>query len=122
MENKDSILKKALAKREEGGLAFNFSYRMMEKVRLEAEKKRKRQKLILVSALTAASLFILALLVYFIFFYLKINTANYLPEFKWESLQASKPIFDFYWYIGGIAIVLLGLDYWLRKKQKKNSY
>lgn len=40
----ENALKQALRKRQPGNLPSNFNYRMMEQVRLEAEKQRKRER------------------------------------------------------------------------------
>lgn len=113
----DNALKKALEKREIGGLPSNFSYRMMEKVRLEAEKKRRKQKVMIWASLISASLAILGLLVYVLFFYLEFNIADYMPEV--EITTPSGPLVGFYWYIGSLVGLLLGLDYWVRNKRRK---
>lgn len=119
MEDKN-MLKKALEKREGNGLPFNFSYRMMEKVQLEAEKKRKRQRLIITLSLIAACLFITGLLVYFLFFYLEINVSEYVPILDIKAIKIDKSISDFYWFIGGAVVVLLGIDFWIRNRWKKH--
>jgi len=121
MENRNSnnMLKEALNRREGNGLPFNFSYRMMEKVRLEAEKKRKKQRFLITSYLIAGCLIIVGLLVYFLFFYMKIDIDMNMPVLDLEAIKTSKPIFDFYWYIGALAMILLGGDYWLRKKVRQ---
>lgn len=115
----DSTIKSALKRREGEGLPFNFSYRMMEQVRLEVCKKRKRQRMILYISLVVASLAIIGMLVYFLFFYLDISWNSYIPHVELVELpKLPKDIIGFYWYIGGLVIALLGLDYWVRSKRK----
>ena len=41
--NMNSVLRQALERRQTEHLSSNFSYRMMERVRLEAERQRKRR-------------------------------------------------------------------------------
>lgn len=123
MEDKkeNNAIKSALIRREGEGLPFNFSYRMMEKVHVEVVKKRKRQRLILYVSLAGASLAIISMLVYFLFFYLDINWKNMVPPVEVVELpKLPKDTIEFYWYIGGLVIALLGLDYWVRSRRHVN--
>ncbi|MDL2299430.1 hypothetical protein LJC21_01840 [Bacteroides sp. OttesenSCG-928-E20] len=120
VENRNTALKKALERRGGQELPSNFSYRMMEKVHLEAVRKRKRQKLFVWSSLIAATLLILSMLIYFLFFYMELEPGSVrlaMPQIKTQPLP--KAMMDFYWYIGAIVMILLGLDYVLRNKRRK---
>lgn len=109
---KGNALKQALGRQTED-LSSNFSYRMMERVHQEAEKQRKRKTRIGWVALLCSSLFLLGLGVYFLVFYLDIKFADFLPQI---NIDGDSSLFSFYVYIAVLAFVLLGLDYWLRKK------
>ncbi|WP_303014137.1 hypothetical protein [uncultured Bacteroides sp.] len=109
----ESALKQALERRQGRGLSSNFPYRMMERVRAEAEKRKKRNVRIGWAALLASSLSLLGLGVYFLFFYLDIRFTDYLPQ---ADERQDAPLLEFYVYIALLALFLLAVDYWLRRK------
>lgn len=115
-KNEVNALKQALENRRGPGLPSNFSFMMMEKVRLEAEKKRKRIRNIVWISLGSASVFIFAMLGY-VLYAIDFNLAEYMPEVN--LVRPPGEIMDFYYYIGFLVIVLLGLDYWMRNKRRK---
>ena len=99
-ENTGNMLKQALERRQTERLSSNFSYRMMERVHQEAEKQTK-------------ALALVGLGVYVLTFYLEFNFADVMPQM---NVRQDSSLFAFYVYIALLALVLLGLDYWLRKK------
>ena len=109
----DNLWKQALERRQAEQLPSNFSYRMMERVRLEAERQQKRKARAGWFALILSVLSLLAMAAYFLVFYLEIRLADY---FSVISLQQDSYLFEFYGVIALLALVLLGIDYWLRKK------
>lgn len=111
--NAGNALKQALERRQSEQLSSNFSYRTMKRVHLEAERQRKRQTRIGWAALLCSSLSLLALGVYFLLFYLDFSFARLLPSI---NIDRDSPLLSFYVYIAVLVFVLLGLDYWLRKK------
>jgi len=115
-KNGNNALKQALENRRGPGLPSNFSFRMMEKVHLEAEKKRKRIRNIAWISLAAACVFILTMLGGFLYI-TDFNLAEYMPKLNITSPRGD--IMDFYYYIGFLVLVLLGLDYWFRTKRRK---
>ena len=112
-DNMRSALKQALERRQVERLSSNFSYRMMGHIRLEAEKQRKRKAKISWVALLTSVLALLGLGIYFLFFYVDINFADYLPQ---TDVRSEAPLLKFYIYIALLVLILLGVDYWLRKK------
>ena len=112
-DNMRSALKQALERRQVERLSSNFSYRMMGHIRLEAEKQRKRKAKISWVALLTSVLALLGLGIYFLFFYMDINFADYLPQ---TDVRSEAPLLKFYIYIALLVLILLGVDYWLRKK------
>lgn len=112
-DNMRSALKQALERRQMERLSSNFSYRMMGHIRLEAEKQRKRKAKISWVALLTSVLALLGLGIYFLFFYVNINFADYLPQ---TDVRSEAPLLKFYIYIALLVLILLGVDYWLRKK------
>lgn len=118
---KDAInpLKQALERSMAPGLSSNFNYRMMERIRLEAEKRRKRKAFITTLSLMTATLSLLMLGVYVIFFYLELDLMEYLPEWRMQRLDLGA--IGFYSYLGALVLLLLGMDHWLRSRQRKSS-
>lgn len=112
-DNMRSALKQALERRQMERLSSNFSYRMMGHIRLEAEKQRKRKAKISWVALLTSVFALLGLGIYFLFFYVDINFADYLPQ---TDVRSEAPLLKFYIYIALLVLILLGVDYWLRKK------
>ena len=112
-ENTGNMLKQALERRQTERLSSNFSYRMMERVHQEAEKQTKRKTRIGWAALLISALALVGLGVYVLTFYLEFNFADVMPQM---NVRQDSSLFAFYVYIALLALVLLGLDYWLRKK------
>lgn len=108
-----NVWKQALERRQAGDLPSNFSFRAMERIRLEAGKRQKRAIRLGWVALVASSVSLLGLGVYFLCFYLNIRITDYLPKM---DIPQDAFLFKFYGSIAILALVLLGLDYWLRKK------
>lgn len=65
--NMNSVLRQALERRQTEHLSSNFSYRMMERVRLEAERQRKRRVRIGWMALLTSVFSLLGFGIYFYF-------------------------------------------------------
>lgn len=112
-DNMRSALKQALERRQMEVLSSNFSCRMMGHIRREAEKQRKRKARISWVALLTSVLALLGLGIYFLFFYVDINFTDYLPQ---TDVRSEAPLLKFYIYIALLVLILLGVDYWLRKK------
>ena len=113
--NTGNAFKKALDRRQTGSLPSNFSYRMMEQIRMEAARQNRKRQRIMILSLSAALSVIVGLLAYFMFFYLEIRWSDLMPDVSLASL--SSPLFGFYTYIALLALGLLGVDYWIRKKK-----
>lgn len=111
--NMGNPMKQALERRQAGHLSSNFSYRMMEQIRMEAEKQKKRRAVIAWTALVLSVLALVGLAVYFLAFYLDLSMTDYLPKM---NIRQDSSLFMFYIYIALLVLGLLGLDYWLRKK------
>lgn len=111
--SRKNALKQVLERRQTYSLPSNFSYRMMERVHLEAEKQKKRRASISWLALLTSVFSLVGMVVYFLFFYLDIHFADYLPQ---VDIRQSFFLFEFYGYIALLVLILLGVDYWVRKK------
>lgn len=110
-------LKKALEIRAGSGLPSNFNYRMMGRIRLEAERRKKRHWLISWVALILASLLLIGFGAYMLMPYVEFDVMDYLPQI--ERTQSSSELAIFYWYIASLILILLGFDYWMRKRKRK---
>lgn len=111
----ENALKQALRKRQPGNLPSNFNYRMMELVRLEAEKQRKRKERTMLCGMILGILLLIGMAVYTLVFKLEFNLKECLSGVDWSD--TASPMMVFYSYIATLVLLLLGLDYWLRKKK-----
>ena len=111
----ENALKQALRKRQLGNLPSNFNYRMMEQVRLEAEKQRKRKERTMLCGMILGILLLIGMAVYTLVFKLEFNLKECLSRVDWSD--TASPMMVFYSYIATLVLLLLGLDYWLRKKK-----
>ncbi|WMI96427.1 hypothetical protein BFGS084_03875 [Bacteroides fragilis] len=111
----ENALKQAFRKRQPGNLPSNFNYRMMELVRLEAEKQRKRKERTMLCGMILGILLLIGMAVYTLVFKLEFNLKECLSGVDWSD--TASPMMVFYSYIATLVLLLLGLDYWLRKKK-----
>ena len=111
----ENALKQALRKGQPGNLPSNFNYRMMEQVRLEAEKQRKRKERTMLCGMILGILLLIGMAVYTLVFKLEFNLKECLSRVDWSD--TASPMMVFYSYIATLVLLLLGLDYWLRKKK-----
>ena len=79
-ENTGNMLKQALERRQTEQLSSNFSYRMMERIHLEAEKQTKRKTSIGWVALLVSVLALVGLGIYVLTFYLDFSFAGIMPK------------------------------------------
>lgn len=112
-------LKKALEIRTGNGLPSNFNYRMMDRIRLEAERQKKRRRLISWLSLIVASVSLIGFGAYVLIVYLEFNIMHHLPQM--EKTQSTGELISFYWYIASLILVLLGLDYCVRRYRRKTT-
>ncbi len=109
-------MKQALHQRKQGELSSNFSFRMMEQVRREAVRQQKRRDRVMLYSIVAASLALIALVVYLLFFVLDLQMSEWFPKMEWKSASTSSMLF-FYMYIAVLALALLGFDHWMRHRK-----
>ncbi len=111
----ENALKQALRKRQSGRLPSNFNYRMMEQIRLEAEKQQKRKERAMLCGMVAGILLLLGVGVYTLVLKLEFNVKDCLSGMDLSHVDSL--LLVFYSYIATLVLLLLGLDYWLRKKK-----
>lgn len=114
----DNVLRQALERRQVGGLPSNFSFRMMERVRHEALKQQRHRERVLLFSMIGVLVVMIGLLIGYFILYSDIQWSQALP--KLELTDSASPLWSFYVYIAGLALLLLGGDYWLRKKKQKS--
>ena len=114
----DNALKQALERRQVRNLPSNFSFRMMEKVRNEAVKQQKRKERILFGSMIAILLILIGLLIGYAVLYTNIQWSRVVPN--WRSFEFSSAVWGFYLYIAALVSLLLGADYWLRRRRQKS--
>lgn len=119
--NKDNhqALKKALEIRTGSGLPSNFNYRMMNRIQQEAERQKKRHRLISWVCLILGALSLIGFGVYVLVVYMEFNLMYHLPEI--ESLPFNE-LTVFYCYIASLIFVLLGFDHWMRRRKRKTTH
>lgn len=116
-ENRGNILKQALEQRKGANLSSNFSFRMMEQIRMEAVRRQKRKNRNLLIALIATIALLVGAVVYYLVYVMKIRfSLGAIPALKMSEVSSS--VLGFYVYIAFLGFVMLGLDYWLRRKRR----
>lgn len=116
-ENTGNILKQALERRKGADLPSNFSFRMMEQIRLEAVRRQQRKnRNLLVALLVTVALLVGGVAAYLVY------VMNIRPSWAMiptlEIPEVSFSVLGFYGYIAFLGFVMLGLDYWLRRKRR----
>ncbi|MBP1615331.1 MAG: hypothetical protein H6Q13_2779 [Bacteroidetes bacterium] len=118
-KNANTALRQALEGRREGSLSSNFTFRMMEQVRIEAQRQHKRKVVLGSISLITASLLLIALAVYALVFRLNINWGDFMPQVRFSE---SSSMIGFYGYIAVLVLALLGLDHLLRATKRKKGF
>ena len=112
-----SALKQALERRQTGSLPSNFSFRMMEQIRHEAVREQKRKERRGLISLLAVVIVLVGGVAGYLFYKMNLRvTALTMPSLDYP--QMSSPMVGFYCYIAVLGFVLLGFDYWLRRKKR----
>jgi hypothetical protein len=118
-KNTNTALRQALESRREGSLSSNFTFRMMEQVRVEAQRQRKRKAVLGSVSLITASLLLIALAVCALVFRLNISWGDFMPQVNFSE---SSSMIGFYGYIAVLVLALLGLDHLLRATKRKKGF
>lgn len=112
-DKRDNAIKEALKRRQKETLPSNFSFLLMERIQLEAIKQRKKRTIISWTSLIIATCLLIALGIYLLFFYMKVDFLGFINQIK---MPQNAYLVCFYIYIALIVIALLCFDRWLRKK------
>lgn len=105
--NKDSALRKVMV-RKTGDLPFGFEKRVMDKIMLEAEKKSKRDYYLSLGLVSAVSLIILVGTFYLLNLFFSFNILELFSQI--HLMPENSPLLVFSCYIGGLILILLGID------------
>lgn len=112
-----NILKQALERRKGTNLSSNFSFRMMERIRMEAVRRQQRKNRNLLWVLIATVSLLVGGVVAYLVCVMNIRPSlAMLPTLKIPRVSFS--VWGFYGYIAFLGFVMLGLDYWLRRKRR----
>lgn len=117
-KNTGSALKQALEKRCSGQLPSNFTFRIMEQVRLEALKQQKRRERMGFAAVVVSGLALVGIAVYTLVYRLDFRLDDYIS--RWKLYVSDSPMVAFYCYIALLVLLLLAMDYWLRKHKRRS--
>lgn len=112
-----NILKQALERRKGTNLSSNFSFRMMEQIRLEAAKQQKRKNRHLLWALIVTVSLLVGGVVAYLVCVMNIRPSlAMIPTLRMPEVSFS--VVGFYAYIAFLGFLMLGIDYWLRRKKR----
>lgn len=111
--NQDKLLKEALRKSSFETLSVDFISKVMEQINVEAQRKHRRAARLNFVLLLVTSASLIGFTTYLLRTYFSFDIIESLINLRYSS--ESSPIFGFYFYIGFLALGLLGLDYYLRK-------
>jgi hypothetical protein len=118
----DKAILKALKSQESLALSSDFNARMMSRVYLAAEKKKKRAYVLSLCLISAVSLCLIGMAGFLMRDYLVIDFTFTMPHITFGSLSK----YGFSIYIAVLTFVLIGLDnhfrhVWLKRKNNKSG-
>ena len=115
--NNDKAIRKALQSTESPRLSADFNSRMMAEVYRAVERKKKRAYVLGLCLISGVSLTLIGLAVYVFLTYIPWKFTFELPKFPKVHLSSeSKSMYAFSFYIAFLSLILIGLDYWIRRK------
>lgn len=119
-DNKKStdILESLFRQMPEEELPVSFRLNVMQQITRETVRIKKRNEWLGLAAVIAASLGILGMAIASIFYYMGLPEITW-PQITWPKIDFSA--FCFYFHIGILTLILLFLDYKLRKAFHKGE-
>ena len=116
----DKALKKILDTREKGYLPYGFEIDLMKKITLEAKQRKRRFYVLSLSTVSLVSVAMIAGTIFLLKNYLSVKMT--MPVLHPQFSQEAGSMFGFFFYIAFLALILLGLDTYIRSlKQKPKS-
>jgi hypothetical protein len=118
----DKAILKALKSQESPALSSDFNARMMSRVYLAAEKKKKRVYVLSLCLISAVSLCLIGMAGFLMRDYLVVDFTFRMPHITFGSLSK----YGFSIYIAVLTGILIGLDnhfrhVWLKRKNNKSG-
>ncbi|MBB3187641.1 hypothetical protein [Microbacter margulisiae] len=116
----NKAFKNALHNRQTTNLPYGFEQRMMRRITMEAEKRKKRAFVMGLGAISFISAAMIAATVYVLKYYLSFSMHVSMPDLVVSS--EAKSLFVACSYIALLILLLLGMDAYFRKlRQKRHS-
>ena len=112
------ILESLFKQMPEEELPVSFRPNVMQLIALETVRIKKRNERLGLIAVIVASLGIVGMAIASIFYYMELSEITW-PQITWPKIDF--PTFSFYFYIGILTLILLFLDYKLRKVFHKDE-
>lgn len=114
-DNKD-LLQELFSRMEEEKLPDTFRIDVMKRVLIEAAKIKKRNEFLGLLSVIFASLAIIAL-AFLSFIYMGMTTSTFIPKVTMPHIDLTTVFF--YFFIGVLALLLLFMDYQIRRIFRK---
>ena len=120
----DKAILKALKSQESPALSYDFNARLMSRVFLAVEKKKKRAYILSLCLISAVSLGLISMAGYLMKDYLSFDYTFTLPHINFTLVSLSK--YGFSIYIAVLTLILIGLDnhfrhVWIKRKSNKSG-
>ena len=120
----DKAILKALKSQESPALSYDFNARLMSRVFLAAEKKKKRSYFLSLCLISAVSPGLISMAGYLMKDYLSFDYTFTLPRINVTWVSLSK--YGFSIYIAVLTLILIGLDnhfrhIWIKRKNNKSG-
>ena len=115
--DQDKALKKILQTRDKGDLPYGFEIGLMNKIMLEAKRKKRRSSVLTLGLVSSVSVSMIAGTILLLKFYLSVQLS--LPVLHIRFSTGAGSMFGFFFYIAFLALVLLGLDTYFRSLRRK---
>jgi len=120
----DKAILKALKSQESPALSYDFNARLMTRVFLAVEKKKKRAYILSICLISAVSLGLISLAGYLLKDHLILDFAFTMPRINLTLGSLSK--YGFSIYIAVLTFILIGLDnhfrhVWIKRKNNKSG-
>jgi hypothetical protein len=114
--NNDKAIIKALQSTESPRLSADFNSRLMAEVYRAVERKKNQAYALGLGLISGVSLALIGLAIYVFVAYIPWNFTFEFPMFPKVHLSSeSKSMYAFSFYIAFLSLILIGLDYWIRR-------
>ena len=115
--NENKALKKALQNRRADNLSYEFEHKMMSRILIEAERKKKRSLVWGLSIISVVSIGMIAATIYILTYFVSFSVHFSLPDIAIS--YETQSLFFAYCYIALLVLALLGIDAYFRNLRQK---